>query len=223
MVGGSHRDRDQDLGTVGLRLLVESALVVRQREQRGSSRRESRLLSAVHRLLHPERHDLFRAERERGELESPGQRGHVDDSDQCPREQDHQVRAFPLQRPGRRRGVRGFPRGRTRVEASLELRRAVASQGITVIGMARRIMGRLVAVVSLISAACAATAEAQNRGVYPLGMTAIQSGVTPPSGVTYVNQLLFYSRDHAKDDAGHPLPVTGANDVLMDMNTFAWV
>jgi len=88
---------------------------------------------------------------------------------------------------------------------------------------ARRVVGRLVAVVSLTCAACAAPAEAQNRGVYPLGMTSIQSGVTPPSGVTYVNQLLFYSRDHARDDAGHALPVTGANDVLMDMNTFAWV
>ena len=66
-------------------------------------------------------------------------------------------------------------------------------------------------------------AQAQNRGVYPLGMSATNSGVTPQPGFTYVNQLLFYSRDHAKDDAGNTLPVTGENYVLMDMNTLAWV
>jgi hypothetical protein len=66
-------------------------------------------------------------------------------------------------------------------------------------------------------------AEAQNRGVYPLGMSATNSGVTPGPGFTYVNQLLFYSRDHAKDDAGHTIAVTGENYVLMDMNTLAWV
>jgi hypothetical protein len=67
------------------------------------------------------------------------------------------------------------------------------------------------------------SAEAQNRGVYPLGMSATNSGVTPAPGFTYVNQLLFYSRDHSKDDAGHTLAVTGENYVLMDMNTLAWV
>ena len=66
-------------------------------------------------------------------------------------------------------------------------------------------------------------AYAQNRGVYPLGMSATNSGVTPQPGFTYVNQLLFYSRDHAKDDGGHTLSVTGENYVLMDMNTLAWV
>jgi hypothetical protein len=65
--------------------------------------------------------------------------------------------------------------------------------------------------------------QAQNRGVYPLGMSATNSGVTPGAGFTYVNQLLFYSRDHAKDDAGKTLPVTGQNYVLMDMNTMTWV
>jgi hypothetical protein len=65
--------------------------------------------------------------------------------------------------------------------------------------------------------------QAQNRGVYPLGMSATNSGVTPGAGFTYVNQLLFYSRDHAKDDTGNTLPVTGQNYVLMDMNTLAWV
>ena len=66
-------------------------------------------------------------------------------------------------------------------------------------------------------------APAQNRGVYPLGMSATNSGVTPGAGFTYVNQLLYYSRDHAKDDDGNTLPVTGENYVLMDMNTLAWV
>jgi hypothetical protein len=66
-------------------------------------------------------------------------------------------------------------------------------------------------------------AQAQNRGVYPLGMSATNSGVTPQPGFTYVNQLIFYSRDHAKDNVGNTLPVVGENYVLMDMNTLAWV
>jgi hypothetical protein len=70
--------------------------------------------------------------------------------------------------------------------------------------------------------AVATVASAQNRGVYPLGMGAINSGLTSQPGFTYINQLLFYSRDHARDDQGHALPVTGQNDVLMDMNTLAW-
>ncbi len=79
-------------------------------------------------------------------------------------------------------------------------------------------------VVLLVCALVAARGvQAQNRGVYPLGMSATNSGISPPPGFTYVNQLLFYSRDHAKDDAGQTLPVVGENYVLMDMNTFAWV
>jgi hypothetical protein len=80
-------------------------------------------------------------------------------------------------------------------------------------------LGILIAVCMLL----AAQAQAQNRGVYPLGMSATNSGVTPGAGFTYANQLLFYSRDHAKDDIGNTLPVTGENYVLMDMNTLAWV
>ena len=38
------------------------------------------------------------------------------------------------------------------------------------------------------------SASAQVRGVYPLGMTATNSGVTPQAGFTYTNQFLFYSR-----------------------------
>jgi len=78
-------------------------------------------------------------------------------------------------------------------------------------------------VVAACVLAAVAPAHAQNRGVYPLGMSATNSGLTPQPGFTYANQLLYYSRDHAKDDDGDPLPVTGENYVLMDMNTFAWV
>jgi hypothetical protein len=69
----------------------------------------------------------------------------------------------------------------------------------------------------------AARVQAQNRGLYPLGMTAINSGVTPESGFSYSNQLLYYSRDEAKDNDGNTLPITGLNYVLMDMNSFVWV
>src|SRR5215510_110365 len=64
--------------------------------------------------------------------------------------------------------------------------------------------------------------QAQNRGVYPLGMSATNSGVTPASGFTYVNQLLIYSRDKSKGPDGHVL-ATGTQAVVMDMNTIAWV
>jgi len=67
------------------------------------------------------------------------------------------------------------------------------------------------------------TSYAQSRGVYPLGMTATNSGVTPESGFTYSNQLLFYSRDEEKDNNGATLPVAGSNSVLMDMNSLIWV
>jgi len=61
------------------------------------------------------------------------------------------------------------------------------------------------------------------RGVYPLGMSATNSGVTPESGFTYSNQLLFYSRDEVKGEHGATLPITGSNSVLMDMNSLIWV
>jgi hypothetical protein len=68
-----------------------------------------------------------------------------------------------------------------------------------------------------------ATATAQSRGVYPLGMTAVGSGVTPDPGFTYANQLLFYARDESKANDGSTLPVSGRNAVIMDMNSFIWV
>jgi hypothetical protein len=66
-------------------------------------------------------------------------------------------------------------------------------------------------------------AEAQNRGTYPLGMSAVNSGVTPGSGFTYSNQLLYYARNISKDNDGNVLPVAGDNAVLMDLNSIVWV
>ena len=80
---------------------------------------------------------------------------------------------------------------------------------------------RLFSAVSMLIAAI--PAQAQNRGVYPLGMSAVNSGITPGPGLSYSNQLLFYSRDEAKDDNGNTLPVSGTNAVIMDMNTLTWV
>jgi hypothetical protein len=65
--------------------------------------------------------------------------------------------------------------------------------------------------------------HAQNRGVYPLGMNAINSGVLPESTFTYSNQFLLYTRDQAKDNEGNTLPVTGLHSVILDMNTITWV
>jgi hypothetical protein len=77
--------------------------------------------------------------------------------------------------------------------------------------------------VALAMTVPAGRAEAQNRGTYPLGMSAINAGLTPQPGFTYGNQLLFYSRDQEKDNSGATLPVTGENAVLLDLNSFIWV
>ena len=65
-------------------------------------------------------------------------------------------------------------------------------------------------------------AQAQVRGVYPLGMSATNSGVTPESGFTYSNMFLIYTRNQLKGPHGEVL-VTGHNSVIMDMNSFVWV
>ena len=89
--------------------------------------------------------------------------------------------------------------------------------------MTRNFTARLItsALMSAVSC-CAFTSMAQNRGVYPLGMSATNSGVTPEPGFAYVNQLLIYSRDESKGPDGKVLG-TGSNSVVMDMNTLAWV
>jgi hypothetical protein len=66
------------------------------------------------------------------------------------------------------------------------------------------------------------SASAQNRGVYPLGMSATGSGSVADPGLSYSNLFLFYSRDRAVGSDGE-VTATGQNSVLMDMNTIAWV
>ena len=77
---------------------------------------------------------------------------------------------------------------------------------------------RLLAAICII----AVPALPQVRGVYPLGMSATNSGVTPETGISYVNQFLFYSRNQAKGPNGEVL-ATGQNSVMMDMNSLVWV
>ena len=66
------------------------------------------------------------------------------------------------------------------------------------------------------------SAGAQIRGVYPLGMSAVNAGVTPEPGFSYANQLLFYSRDESKGPDGEPV-ATGNNSVILAMHSFVWV
>jgi hypothetical protein len=65
------------------------------------------------------------------------------------------------------------------------------------------------------------SAHSQNRGVYPLGLSAINSGVSAAPGFTYNNSFLFYSRDEQKGGDGEVL-ATGQQAVLLDMNTVLW-
>ena len=67
-----------------------------------------------------------------------------------------------------------------------------------------------------------ANSDAQNRGVYPLGMSATNSGVTPAPGFMFANQLLFYSRDESRGPDGESV-ATGNNSVILAMNSFVWV
>jgi hypothetical protein len=64
--------------------------------------------------------------------------------------------------------------------------------------------------------------EGQVRGVYPAGMSATNSGVTPRSGFTYSNLLAIYSRDQFRGPNGEIL-ATGKQSVIMDMNSIIWV
>jgi len=68
---------------------------------------------------------------------------------------------------------------------------------------------------------CATAAQAQNRGVYPLGLSAINSGISPEPGLTYNNSFLFYSRSEQKGANGEVL-AAGQQSVLLDMNTLLW-
>ena len=59
-------------------------------------------------------------------------------------------------------------------------------------------------IVALIAAmfGFSSSAQAQVRGVYPVGMNATNSGVTPQPGVTYSNLFVFFSRDEQKTENG---------------------
>lgn len=63
---------------------------------------------------------------------------------------------------------------------------------------------------------------AQVRGVYPVGMNATNSGVTPETGITYSNLFVFFSRSEVVDSEGHVV-ATGQNSIMMDLNSFVWV
>ena len=75
--------------------------------------------------------------------------------------------------------------------------------------------------IAVLVCAVYAPASAQNRGVYPLGMSAMNSGATPAVGLTYSNLFILYSREESRGEDGELL-ATGSNSVLMDMNTFVW-
>ena len=84
---------------------------------------------------------------------------------------------------------------------------------------------RLFAVVVLVAVAnfvVLTSLRAQVRGVYPVGMSATNSGVTPEPGITYSNLFILFSRDEEKGSHGEIL-ATGQNSIMMDMNSFAWV
>jgi hypothetical protein len=66
------------------------------------------------------------------------------------------------------------------------------------------------------------TANAQVRGVYPVGMSATNSGITPESGFSYSNLLAIYSRDTLRGTHGEIID-TGNQSVVMDLNSFVWV
>jgi hypothetical protein len=76
----------------------------------------------------------------------------------------------------------------------------------------------LAAVLALLAAT---SAQAQNRGVYPLGLSALNSGVSAAPGFTYSNAFLFYSRSEQVGGNGEVL-ASGQQSVLLDMNTILW-
>ena len=64
--------------------------------------------------------------------------------------------------------------------------------------------------------------HAQVRGLYPLGISATNSGVTAPPGFSLSSYLAIYTRSKFKDAHGN-ITATGRQSVTMDLNTLAWV
>lgn len=83
---------------------------------------------------------------------------------------------------------------------------------------------RLLAAVALVAVTSfvLTPVQAQVRGVYPVGMSATNSGVTPEAGFAYSNLFILFSRDEEKGAHGEIL-ATGQNSIMMDMNSFVWV
>ena len=83
---------------------------------------------------------------------------------------------------------------------------------------------RLLTVVAVVAVAhfVLVPVQAQVRGVYPVGMSATNSGVTPEAGFSYSNLFVFFSRDEEKGPHGE-IVATGQNSIMMDMNSFVWV
>ncbi|HYV13692.1 MAG TPA: transporter [Pyrinomonadaceae bacterium] len=79
-----------------------------------------------------------------------------------------------------------------------------------------------VVIVALCILAQVGSVRAQVRGVYPLGMSATNSGVTPQPGFSYSNLLAIYSRDKFVGPEGEIL-ATGQQSVVMDLNSVVWV
>jgi len=77
---------------------------------------------------------------------------------------------------------------------------------------------------ALVLALCSlcVSGRSQVRGVYPAGMSATNSGVTPAPGFMYSNALLIYSRSTLRDRNGN-VTARGNNSVVLDMNSIIWV
>ena len=91
--------------------------------------------------------------------------------------------------------------------------------------MQRRMMKASRTFSTSVLLACAlavpAPAVAQVRGVYPTGMSAMNSGSVPAPGWGYSNLFIANSRDERVGPDGETL-ATGEQSVLLDLNTFSW-
>src|SRR5437764_8290731 len=82
----------------------------------------------------------------------------------------------------------------------------------------------MIPLLRMITLLCALSTltQAQVRGVYPAGMSATNSGITPDPGFLYSNNLLIYSRSTMRDRDGNII-ARGTNSVVLDMNSLIWV